>query len=353
MEPGALFSGPGREPALRRYHELLGAEWLPERNPCPQPVSLERKNVSALLSGSYVVADKSDGVRYTLFIAQVEGKAHSLLIDRKLATYHVPVAAARGVYEGSVFDGELVWTTGPDGSRAQTFLVFDVAAFRGSSAIASRDLLARLEVLRGAFDLGDRTVTSPDDAARLARAGKIVCGGNRHGLSFRAKPCFRLADLDVLLRLMPSLPYPVDGLVFTPIDRPVGRGTDDALFKLKLKHTVDLELCLATGALLVGLGGGASTAAQRMPFEALGLPVALAPEFPAALQTLRDAEPDSGVFIVECTLRDPTAPRLSSPRRRRDKSHPNTARTVTATFTNLRENLQPEELVQRAAPRDV
>ena len=352
IAPGVPFHGPAKTEVLRRYHELLGVDPWPQRNPCAQPVSLGRRDLPRLLAGSYIAADKSDGVRYTLFLVEVDGQAYSLLIDRKLAMFHVPVAAARPVYAGSIFDGELVWTQcqGPVGGRAHCFLVFDVAAFRGDASVASKNLVARLEVLRSAFDLGDSTACSPGDAARLARAGKIVCGGSKHGLSFRVKQCFRLSDLDVLLRQIPTLPYPVDGLVFTPIERPVGRGTDEALFKLRFHHSLDLELGPGD-ELLVGVGGGPSTASQRLPLAALGLGFGKAPGFAEALQQLRlAATRDPGrkrdePIIVECAVKDAAAPTLSSPRLRHDRSHPNAARTAVATLTNLREDVRPEELL--------
>ena len=350
MEPGVLFSGAAREAVLRQYHSLLGVQWLHERNPCPQPVSLERKDMHALLSGDYVVADKSDGVRFTLFLTEVDDQAYSVLIDRKLSLYQVPVAASRGVYRGSIFDGELVWVAQPDGTRTHCFLVFDIAAFRGSRDIAKCGLMRRLEAIRGAFDLEGHVVTSPEVAARLARAGKIVCGGSRHGLCFRAKQCFRLADLDVLLRQIPTLPYPVDGLVFTPVDRPVGHGTHERLFKLKLRHTVDLEVGEA-GELLVGLGGGPATAVQRISLESLGLGISQGSALREKLAALRDAVASGIPVIVECELLDPASPRLGPPKLRGDKAHPNAIRTVVATLTNLREDIRPEELARHTLLR--
>ena len=116
------------EKVRAKLHELWRVEEKPLRNPCAQPVSLERKHLPLLNDGHYVVAEKSDGVRYTLFLTRAEGAEVAFLIDRKLSMYQVPVAARKGFFDGSIFDGELVWVTNPDGTTSQNYLVFDMVA---------------------------------------------------------------------------------------------------------------------------------------------------------------------------------------------------------------------------------
>jgi hypothetical protein len=364
MDPGLLYNKSACNALLQQYHDLLRAPWLPNRNPCPQPVSLTRADLCKL-PGQYVVSDKSDGVRYTLFLTEIGGQAYSVLVDRKLALYQVPVAAAKSFYRGSIFDGELVTVRHGEGVTTECFLVFDVVVYKGEM-VGDLDLIKRIEIVRTVFDL-DEIVASPDDAQRLAKRGKVICGGSGRGLSFCPKPCYLVENLRILTRQIPTLRYPVDGLIFTPIRGRYGRGTDASLFKLKLKHTVDLEVCLRTRELVVGLGGGPETAVQRVPlrsFSDIGWDETFAAEVRAIIvesssektaesldskgEVVRDQtgeRVDDDPLIIECVLKNPSAPLLASPQRRRDKVHPNTKRTVLATLQNLIENLRPEEVL--------
>ena len=340
--PGVVYAGEFAAQCAQSYFALWGLPHLPKRNPCAQPVSLERKHIPLLLAGDYVVADKSDGVRYTLYLCREGGRNFSFLIDRKLSFYQIPVAASKRAFAGSIFDGELVWSLTPQGTRSQLFLVFDVVAYRGSAAIQQESLHKRLETIRSAFDLSGRPVVSPECAAALAKEGKIICGGNSHGLSFRPKPCFPMDQLDTLLRQIPSLPYATDGLVFTPVDQPLCAGTAERTFKLKASHTVDLEV--RGGDLLLGQGGSPETAVQRVSLATLGIPF----RRDAALQAEIDAlavGPDQAPVILECalSLKEKDA-ELSYIGRRTDKVHPNVVRTVLSTLTNLREDIKPQEL---------
>lgn len=242
----------------------------PFRNPCSQPVSLERKHMPLLSTESYVVADKSDGVRYTLFLTRASGPETAFLIDRKLDLYQIPVAANRKFFEGSIFDGELVWSLNGDGTWSQCFLVFDVVVLNGDDSIRNASLIKRIEKIRNLFGIEADAIRSPGQAHSLAKQGKIICGGNNHGLSFRPKQCFSLDMIDTLIRSIDTLPYQTDGLIFTPINTCCATGTDHALFKLKTFHTVDIECVIHehhTGGCieyLIGKGGGPDTARERL-----------------------------------------------------------------------------------------
>jgi len=335
MEPsGAVVSGALALELLESYHALWEARPQPDRNPATQPVSLERDHFARLRSVDYVVSDKSDGVRYVLYLAQAGGQELAVLVDRKLKLYQVPVAAARKHFRGSIFDGELVNVRG-----THVFLVFDAVAHKGSNAIARQPLTKRLELIRAVFDLDGVSVSSPEEAAEQAKLGKVVCGGSAYGLSFRPKPCFQLQQLDTLLRRLPLLPYAVDGLIFTPQEDRVVVGTHETMFKLKWKHSIDVEVG-AGGALLVGLGGAPETAVQRVPLSSLSIAFEYEPELAAALPALQGR-------IVELALTsDAGALRLSLLAQRPDKAHPNTASTVLRTVKNVREDITPQELLQ-------
>lgn len=350
MEPGSVLVGNTCPGIIKEYHRVWGVSSRPNRNPCPQPVSLERSHLPILSENQYVVSDKSNGSRYVLFLCRVDDREHAVMIDRKLSLYQIPVAAGKSYFKGSIFDGELVTASTPSGGSVHVFLVFDVVALKGSRDVSAANLLHRLEIIRNVFDVGANEVSSPEEALVLAKAGKIVCGGSAHGLSFRAKQCFQIDRIDTLLRVMPTLPYKTDGLIFTPVHAPVKTGTHETMFKLKQQHTIDVQVSLPDGPVYVGAGGNPSTAGQRIDLQSTGLNVRFADGFWRLLP-----QASTGNCIVEVQLRnaasgnvsDGEAIELDFVELRRDKVHPNSLRTVMSTILNLRENILPEELIRR------
>jgi len=343
MEPSAaILSGALASELLESYHRYWEATPYADRNPASQPISLERDHFPLLKQQDYVVSDKSDGLRFVLYLSQVGGQEIAVMIDRKLKMYQVPVAAARSNFKGSIFDGELVSIRG-----AHAFLVFDVVAYKGSNAISKKPLTKRLELIRAVFDIdGSAVVSSPEAAAEQAKAGKIVCGGSTHGLSFRPKPCFQLQQLDTLLRRLPLLPYAVDGLIFTPVDDPVRLGGHETMFKLKWNHSIDVEVGLS-GELLVGIGGAPTTAVLRTPLSSLSVPFHLEEKLQVSLPQLIGR-------ILELSLVEKDGSLLLALLcQRPDKMHPNSASTVLRTIKNIRENITTQELLQLfARPTD-
>ena len=332
----SLCEGALAAEVLERYHSLWQATYYRGRNPAPQPVSLERAHFQELLEQTYFVSDKSDGVRYVLFLVRALGKDLALMVDRKLCLYQVAVAAGRSYFDGSIFDGELV--TLPCGSHL--FLVFDVVAVRGSGDAGTEPLPRRLQTIRTIFDLEGTKLSSPEEAEALAKRGKIVCGGSARGLSFLPKQFFQLQQLDTLARVIPTLPYAADGILFTPAEEPVRTGTHETLFKLKWKHTIDLEVAAGGEDLLVGVGGSPSTACLRSSLETLGVGFALHPELRAAMPQLAGS-----IVEVLLSLEEDAPPSLRLVSVRRDKTHPNAGTTVLRTLRNLRENISLDDVI--------
>jgi len=336
MEPSAVLCvDEAKASVLQSYHELLGVAHYKERNPLPQPSSLERSHFPLLLERDYMIADKSDGTRYGLFLTQVQGREMAVLLDRKLAVYQVPVAAARTHFRGSVYDGELVLANG-----TQVFLVFDCVASKGVY-VGEQSFLSRLSLIRAAFDLEGALVQSPEQAAQQARRGKIICGGNAHGLTFKPKLCLQLRHMDTLLRQLPSLPYKTDGFIFTPAHEPVCFGTHPSLFKHKQLHSIDVEVG-PDGELLVGMGGAPDTAVLRTPLATLGVGFHVGPATQAEIASR------PGGILELAMRRNGEDVELLFFAQRLDKRHPNAVATVLRTVHNLRECITTEELLELA-----
>lgn len=346
MEPGPTYRGDFRDDILNKYHALLERPLLAARNPCSLPTSLLRNDISVLMAEEYVVADKSDGVRFTLFLTTAGDNETAVFIDRKLKLYQVPVAATRSAFQGTIFDGELVAINEDGEGVSHCFLVFDVLAFRGSSDISRENLLRRLEIIRSALDVEGECLTSPADATRLAKQGRIICGGSRNGLFFKPKPCFQFSDLDVLVRNIKQLPYPADGIIFTPIQEPVRLCSAPKTFKLKTRHTIDLEI--QDGKLLVGMGGGRNTATRRMDLEEACPEIRYSQALLYNVDKLATSPTCAVPLIVEFAVEGEDPYHLVSGQVRSDKTHPNTAAVVRTTVENIREKITVEEILQYA-----
>lgn len=339
------LTGPLAEELVAAYHTTWGVKAVAGRNPAPQPVSLERRHLPLLRDQAYIVADKSDGVRMCLFLSRTgNSREHAVLVDRKLTLYQVPVAATRRFFDGSLFDGELLWTTGADGLRWQTFLVFDVVAIRGDKGLIGKEpLTRRLEVIRRTFDLGSEEIAGAEAAQVKAKEGKIVCGGNTHGLSFRPKQCFGLEMLPTLLRQLQHLPYQSDGIILTPVDEPVRTGTHETTFKYKWKQTIDLQVNVTSRQLLLGAGGVAHNERIDLSNAGLSRTLQISSSFWFDLRDHMCSSDSPVSVIVECVLTQDGE--LIFAAVRRDKAHPNSIRTVERTLKSLEDNMQPEELL--------
>nr|UMO78765.1 mRNA capping enzyme, catalytic domain containing protein [Pandoravirus belohorizontensis] len=85
---------------------------LHRRNPGPNPISVSLAVLRDLNPDEYVVAEKTDGVRYALLLCGDEaGRPMAVMIDRAGRKFEVAVRAAARFFggTGTLFDGELAW----------------------------------------------------------------------------------------------------------------------------------------------------------------------------------------------------------------------------------------------------
>ncbi|KAI1804379.1 mRNA capping enzyme, alpha subunit [Daldinia bambusicola] len=120
--------------------------------PGAQPVSFTRKHLEELMREDYYVCEKSDGIRYLLYIAADEANQEChYLIDRKNdywfiqeGSLHFPLPGnQQAFHRGTILDGEMVVDKLSDGRQEPRYLVFDCLAVDGQS-LTSRELSKRL-----------------------------------------------------------------------------------------------------------------------------------------------------------------------------------------------------------------
>jgi hypothetical protein len=220
------------ETAIRAALRDLAADSRRDRFPGPNPVSLDTGHFARVRGERYVVAEKTDGVRYALMCCTLPaplspgGPARGLinvcvLVDRALAAYLFPVRhLPRAAYQGTLLDGELVWNRGAaGGAPGWEYVVFDAVSVSGVPVFES-SLPRRLEAVERALgvyrEAGGRAAGDP---ARVSVK--------------------RFFDTVEQYAAREPTGHAVDGLILTPVDQEIVYGRHMSLFKLKSKHTVD------------------------------------------------------------------------------------------------------------------
>ena len=189
------------------------------RLPGPNPVSIERKDFEKLKTKKYVIAEKTDGVRFIMMFTRLFGFKVCTIIDRSMAAYLVPLKAIpRVLFQGTIFDGELT----VDKHGRKCFILFDAVVVSGVT-VSQLDLGSRIVAMRRG--LKDFKVHSNDP------------------VELRMKAWSELSDVNAAKKKIAEANnvYHTDGVVCIPKDDPVIYGRNFDFFKLKPHgtHTVD------------------------------------------------------------------------------------------------------------------
>ncbi|KAK4188694.1 mRNA capping enzyme alpha subunit-like protein [Podospora australis] len=245
------------EPGIRADPELvrrLRAEVarLLGRNshgfPGAQPVSFGRRHIEELKRKDYFVCEKSDGIRYLLYLTVDEfGKECHYLIDRKndywfIHRYnlHFPLQSdPLGFHVDTLIDGELVMDRvpgAPDGRFEPKFLVFDLLVLDGKNDILSRSLDKRLAHFKDFIMKPYEKLFAEYPDELKYQAFKVEMKDMQY--SYGIEMMFR--------QILPNLKHDNDGLIFTCRTTPYQFGTDQHILKWKAPHdnTVDFRLRL-------------------------------------------------------------------------------------------------------------
>jgi hypothetical protein len=314
----------------------------------------------------YVVAEKSDGVRYILVLGKDRFNNHepySVMVNRKMNMFQVPVYANHEYYEGSVFDGELVIETIPHMNQTrQIFLIFDAYVSKTHS-LMQMPFLMRYKECNRCFDLNNKDILN-DDIKKWEKIAlqeskendKIVSLGNHMALMFRPKPCVFFSNLGSLWRSIPRLLHPSDGLILTPVPTEVLTGTHHTMFKWKPVHTIDLkvEASYVRGKWeysLFYMDGPTTLSCVEYPFEVMGQQITLQAAENSILSTTSKYYGDKNrstyklIGEFECKIEENVG-YCYLERWRKDKSTPNNKFIIQRTLVNIIENITIEELLQ-------
>ena len=294
--------------------------------PGPQPVSMERKDLCKLSQFPYMVAEKTDGMRF-LFLTGPDG---AFFIDRAFRVYSarcVPThtradQSACGTVPAthpaklSIFDGELVQEHGGDWS----YYAHDAVIVSGVS-VATKNLRERLRAIER--ELGSGTPL-PECTP--------VC------IRFVIKKMTPIAEFDFSASL--GAGHDVDGLILTPVNKPVETGTQYSMYKWKSadQQTMDFlvipktrryELWVYDKNELVKFATYSTKTGKGRTFEN---------GIPATCKIPKDGEVLECKYYKECYI-----PLKARP----DKSRPNSLRTIQKTIIGIQENITLRDLEQQ------
>ncbi len=338
--------------------------------PFGNPVSIEKKHVSVVTNPAfpYWVAEKTDGVRVALVCTRLNDKECCYLMDRLGRLFAFPIQADRRMFDGSLFDAELVIPhrascTGREGDdddeddddargsneRATpppfVILVFDVASIEGDADAGKEFLTNRLRTLHATFPNAFSDVATPTLRDAMANKGFVVSlhpdvvilakhmrlvgsskwltpsaapvdtDGSRRELEFAGPGTYSSPSVS-------GLDLPHDGYILTPDKQPAcSYGMAPMVFKIKNTHTMDL---LWDGALWYGDGEELyrmDTLGESRKFEIVA--------FPAHVPS------ESIVEVSPSPSADNTAILLTYVGIRTDRSTPNNAVCVRGSIASM------------------
>jgi hypothetical protein len=207
---------------VKQMSELAMDDHKFPRLPGPNPVSIERKDFEKLKTKRYVIAEKTDGVRFIMMFTRLFGFKVCTIIDRSMAAYLVPLKAIpRVLFQGTLFDGELT----VDKHDRRCFILFDAVVVGG--------------VTVSQLDLGSRLVA-------MRRSMKDFKMHHQDPVEIRMKAWSELSDVNAAKKKIAEANnvYHTDGVVLVPKDDPVVYGRNFDFFKMKPQgtHTVDFIL---------------------------------------------------------------------------------------------------------------
>ena len=269
--------------------------------PGPQPVSMERKDLCKLSQFPYMVAEKTDGMRFLLFT----GPDGTFFIDRAFRVY---CAAQLAHTQISIFDGELV----QEHDSSWSFYAHDAVVVSDVS-VATRGLRERL-----------RTISQNVPELTEVR--------------FKIKKMTPIAEFDFSASLEAG--HDVDGLILTPVNKPVESGTQYSLYKWKSadQQTMDFLVVYKSRRYELWVYDKNELVKYATYNTKTGKGRAFENGIPEELQIPREG------IIIECKYyKDCYIPLKARP----DKSRPNSLRTIQKTLVGIQENITLQDLEQQ------
>ena len=280
--------------------------------PGPQPVAIESKDIDKLRLG-YMVCEKTDGSRAILLLININNKPMCFIINRNNELYFLDLSFKKEVFEGSIFDGEIIKTK----SGEWNFLIHDCMTYNGKSFLNENH---RLRYNCGLDLILKRYSSKPGDC-----------------LNIKTKLFYKFGEgiEETWKHIKSTTENEIDGLIFTPITHSIIFGRDNNLFKWKEIHTLDLKVKFEKKSVYLYYTSK-NNLVEFKKYKNDHINYKNIVNF-IKKEKILDEEP-----IIEFKM--PLEEHFIPYRNRSDKSHPNGEVTVKNTIINISENLKISDL---------
>jgi len=220
-----------KEKIFIECESLFGTSLKRDNFPGPQPVAFERKDFP--LKEEYMVCEKSDGERAILLLLHINDKPMCFMINRKNEFYFMDFSFKKEVFEGSIFDGEIIKTKAgtwksssetnviPSNEGTWNYLIHDCMAYNGTSFL---ELSHRLRYACIIDFIVKRYVNKETDCLNI-KTKLFYKYGNEIAKTWE--------------HIKKTTENEIDGMIFTHVDKPIIFGRDNSLFKWKENNTID------------------------------------------------------------------------------------------------------------------
>jgi hypothetical protein len=185
--------------------------------PGPQPVTIEIKDIQKLKE-NYMVCEKTDGERAILLLINIDNKPMCFIINRNNELYFMDLSFKKEVFEGSIFDGELIKTN----KNKFNYLIHDCMCYNGTSFLQETHRLRYACII----DLIVKRYNYKEKDPFAIKTKLFYQYGPELNKTWE--------------HIQKTTENKIDGLIFTPINGPIVFGRDNSLFKWKKEHTIDL-----------------------------------------------------------------------------------------------------------------
>ena len=268
--------------------------------PGAQPISIERQHFPILCKNDYVVCEKTDGIRHACVCTMFGDKKICALIDRSQNLYLLPLRVPTNLFQGSIFDGELV----KDTESKWNFMLYD-CLMTANIHVSHLNIWSRIH----------NCESFANGITKLAKDPMVI----------RAKKYWDCREgFEEFLKMI--FPYKTDGIILTPVNDPVRSGTHETMFKWKPRDTNTIDFLIKRR----------DAGIWNMYVQEKG-------------QLIFESEVDHNQIIpgtvdgsiVESQYIHWESPRWWKPKMiRMDKTHPNNRRTFYRTMKNISEDIQ-------------
>ena len=302
---------------------LLGMKLKRDYFPGAQPVTVERKNFETIKKEKYMICEKSDGERAVLILININDKPMCFIINRNNELYFMDFSFKKEVFEGSIFDGEIIKTKKTAESEGSwNYLIHDCMVYNGSSFM---EISHRLRYACVVDFITKRYINKPTD-----------CFNIKTKLFYKYGPEL----VKTWEHINKTSENKIDGLIFTPINEHIKFGRDYTLLKWKEEHTVDFsvkKIGIKINLYYIKNKGTQVFKVLSKGTENYDLILKYLTE-----NDLLKREKDAKDVIIEFKI--PKKDYFTPYRLRLDKDRPNGEITVINTLKNIEENIKIEEI---------